>query len=251
MNRKEMKVVISIEARMSSSRLPGKMLMKIGKKSVIQHLVDRLRMCNKVDDIIIATTSNPKDDILVNWAKEYNVKYYRGSEDDVLQRVIDANESINSDIIVEITGDCPFTDPEIVDLAVETYKVNDCDYLTNCEIFSAPPGLYVQVFSLNSLKKIGNIIKDPAVREHVSLYYYENPDKYKIIHLMSPLKWELPKDTRIYLDYEEDLTFLRTIDDYFAKKNIEFYFADDIVKLLKKNPKLLEINRYKSDVSVR
>ena len=245
------KVVVSIEARMSSSRLPGKMLMGIGKKSVIQHLVDRLRLCKEVDDIIIATTTNPKDDPLVSWAEHYNVKYYRGSENDVLQRVIDANEFINTDTIVEITGDCPFTDPEIVDLAVQTYKVNECDYLTNCEVFSAPPGLYVQVFSLESLKRIGDMIKDPAVREHVSLYYYENPDKYKIIHLMSPLKWKLPKDTRIYLDYEEDLTFLRAIDDYFAKKNVEFYFADDIVNLIKSNPELLNINRFKSNVPVR
>lgn len=245
------KVVVSIEARMSSSRLPGKMLMNIGNKTVIQHLIDRLRLCEKVEDIIIATTENPNDDLLVEWAKNYNVNYFRGSEEDVLQRLIDAHEIMNTDIIVEITGDCPFTDPEIVDLAVETYKVNDCDYLTNCEVSSVPPGLYVQVFSLNSLKKIGNIVKDLAVREHVSLYYYENPDKYKIIHLMSPLKWRLPKDTRIYLDYKEDLTFLRMIDDYFAKKNIEFYYADDIVNLLNEKPELLNINRFKSDVSVR
>ena len=175
------KVVASIEARMGSSRLPGKMLADIGDKSVIQHLVDRLRNCSTVDDIVIATTDKKTDDELVSWAEEYGVKYYRGSEDDVLQRVIDAHIFMETDIIVEITGDCPFTDPDIVDIGVETFIANECDYLTNCEKFSAPPGLYVQVFTLKSLLEIGEAINDPAVREHVSLYYYENPDKYRII----------------------------------------------------------------------
>lgn len=245
------RVVVSIEARMSSSRLPGKMLMHIGEKTVIQHLIDRLRLCKKVDDIVIATTQNPNDDSLVNWAKDYGVKCFRGSEDDVLQRVIDAHIFMETDIIVEITGDCPFTDPGIVDLGVETFLVNDCDYLTNCEIHSAPPGLYVQVFSLNSLMKIGESIKDLAVREHVSLHYYENPDKYRIIHMMSPLDLYLPEDTRIYLDYEEDLFFLREIDSYFTKKGIEFYTPSDMVNLLNQKPELLEINRHKSDKPLR
>ena len=144
---------------MSSSRLPGKMLMNIGDKTVIQHLVDRLRECSTLDDIVIATTINPADDVLIEWAESYGVKTFRGSEDDVLQRVIDANKFMTADIIVEITGDCPFTDPDIIDIGVNTFLNNEIDYLTNCEIPSTPPGLYVQVFRLDSLIKIGNLIK--------------------------------------------------------------------------------------------
>lgn len=245
------KVVVSIEARMNSSRLPGKMLMEIGNKPIIQHLVDRLRSCKTIDDIVIATTSNSADDPLVEWANNYKVKTFRGSEDDVLERVIDANHFMQSDIIVEITGDCPFTDPDIVDVGVNTFLNNDIDYLTNCEIPSAPPGLFVQVFRFEDLKKIGNTVDDPAVREHVSLYFYENPDKYKIFHLMTSAKLNLPEGVRIYLDYPEDLKFLSSLYDVLKNRGKEFFSAQDIADVLKEKPELTEINSHLQDVPVR
>ena len=245
------RVIASIEARMGSSRLPGKMMAQIGDKIVIQHLIDRLRDCHTVDDIIIATTENEKDDELVHWAESYGVKYFRGSEKDVLQRVIDANSFMNADVIVEITGDCPFTDPEVIDIGVSTFLVNDCDYLTNCEKKSAVPGLYVQVFLLKSLVDIGKLITDKAVREHVSLYYYENPKKYKIIHLMSSPSWSLPKNTRVYLDYPEDLEFLRAIYMRLVKNKKYQFKSQDIVDLLKSEPELLNINSHLFDEPVR
>ena len=249
--KKKYKVVASIEARMASSRLPGKMLAAIGNKPVIQHLVDRLRRCSTLDDIVIATTEEKTDDELADWAKKYGVECFRGSENDVLQRVIDSHIYMNTDVIVEITGDCPFTDPDIIDIGVETFLANKCDYLTNCEKFSFPPGLYVQVFTLKSLIKIGKIIEDPAVREHVSLYYYENPDKYNIIHLMSSPKWRLPINTRIYLDYPEDLIFLNNIYEKLCERGKSMFGAEDIVNLLNKEQNLLEINNYLTDVPVR
>jgi len=250
-NKKKPKVVASIEARMSSSRLPGKMLKDIGDKPVIQHLVDRLRNCSTLDDIVIATTVNKSDDPLVDWAENYNVKYYRGSEEDVLQRVIEAHIFMDTHVIVEITGDCPFTDPDIVDIGVNTFLSNDIDYLTNCEKITAPPGLFVQVFKLESLIEIGQLIKDPAVREHVSLYFYENPNKYKVFHLISSPKWKLPPDTRIYLDYPEDLEFLNKVYQCFINQYKYDFSAEDIVELLHSEPELLEINRYLEDVPVR
>lgn len=245
------KVVASIEARMSSSRLPGKILADIGGKPAIQHLVDRLRRCLTLDEIVIATTVEKFDDKLVNWANEYGVKCYRGSEDDVLLRVVEAHRSVGSDVIVEITGDCPFTDPDIVDIGVQTFLANECDYLTNCEKFSVPPGLFVQVFTLESLEDIERNIKDNAVREHVSLYYYENPDKYRIMHLMTSPSWHLPEDTRIFLDYPEDLDFLREIFKWLEAEYGETFGAEEIVHLLKENPYLLEINRNCEDKPVR
>lgn len=249
--KKSDRVVASIEARMGSSRLPGKMLMNIGDKPAIQHLVDRLRNCSTLDDIVLATSTNPSDDTLVNWAESYGVKTFRGSEDDVLQRVIDAHVYMKTDIIVELTGDCPFTDPDIVDIGVNTFLHNDIDYLTNCEVSSAPPGLYVQVFRLNSLLKIGETIEDPAIREHVSLYYYENPTQYKIFNLVSSPKLKLPAGTRIYLDYPEDLDFLSAIYESFKSRENKNFNAEDIVKLLKDRPELLNINSHLEDVPLR
>ena len=251
LNKKKPKVIASIEARMSSSRLPGKMLKDIGDKPVIQHIVDRLRNCSTLDDIVIATTVEKSDDALVSWAENYGVNYFRGSENDVLQRVMEAHVFMNTDIIVEITGDCPFTDPDIIDIGVNTFLSNDIDYLTNCEKITAPPGLFVQVFKLESLIEIDQLIKDPAVREHVSLYFYENPKKYKVFHLISSPKLKLPPDTRIYLDYPEDLEFLNEVYKRFAQQNKYDFDAKDIVELLQSEPDLLEINRYLEDVAVR
>jgi spore coat polysaccharide biosynthesis protein SpsF len=248
---KNIKIVASIEARMTSSRLPGKMLKNIGDKLVIQHLVDRLRLCSTLDDIVIATTTNKEDDALVDWAKSYGVNFFRGSEDDVLGRVVGAHISMESDLIVEITGDCPFTDPDIVDIGVNTFLSNNIDYLTNCEVPSTPPGLYVQVFRLESLIDIEKKIKDTGVREHVSLYYYENPEIYKIHHLISSSKLKLPENTRIYLDYPEDLDFLSKLYEHLVDQNNRDFNAEDIVVALEENPNLLKINNHLKDVPIR
>ena len=158
---------------------------------------------------------------------------------------------MDTEIIVEITGDCPFTDPDIVDIGVNTFLANDIDYLTNCEVLSAPPGLYVQVFKLETLSKIEKEIKESGVREHVSLHYYENPDIYRLFNLISSPKVKLPENTRIYLDYPEDLEFLTEIYNYFLSVNNEYFNAEDIVKLLKERPELLKINSYLEDVPLR
>jgi spore coat polysaccharide biosynthesis protein SpsF len=129
---KKPRVVVSIEARMGSSRLPGKVLMDLCGKPVIGWLVDRLRECRTVDEIVLATSTGKGDDVLAKWCTDNGVRCFRGSEDDVLKRVVDAHREAKTDVIVEITGDCPLTDPDVVDLGVETFLSNECDYLTNC-----------------------------------------------------------------------------------------------------------------------
>lgn len=251
LNNPKPKIVASIEARMTSSRFPGKMLAEIGGMPVIKILVERLKKSKLLDDIVIATTDQKTDDELAKWAEDNNVKVFRGSEDDVLLRVVEAHKYMKSDIIVEITGDCPFSDPDIIDIGISTFLANDCDYLTNCEVFSAPPGLYVQVFTYKSLAEIEKNINDSAVREHVSLPYYENPDKYKNIHLMSSPKLKLPEYTRIYLDYKEDFEFLNAVyNELFPKYGIDFN-AEQITDLLLSKPELIEINRYCGNKPVR
>ena len=108
-----MKVVASIEARMGSSRLPGKVLKSFGEETTLSLLVKRLQKCNYLDDIIVATTTESRDEIICDWCKDNSIKFFRGSEQDVLDRVVKSHEKINSDLVVEITADCPFTDPKI------------------------------------------------------------------------------------------------------------------------------------------
>jgi spore coat polysaccharide biosynthesis protein SpsF len=237
-----MRIVASIESRMGSTRLPGKALVDINGKSAIGRLVERLKKCEKLDEIIIATSTSSTDDVLSEWAKNEGVLCYRGDEEDVLQRVVDAHESINSDLIVEITGDSILSDPSIIDMGIDTYLANDCDVVTNCgNELSYPMGIYVQVFKYLDLKYISDTINDPAVREHVSLYFYENTDQYRVINLIAPSLWNAPQ-YRFQLDYEEDLLFINEI-----YKRLEPVYGDnfgitEIMYLIKEEPHLLDIN---------
>ena len=160
MTRTKPRIVASIEARMGSSRLPGKVLMDIGGKPALHRLIQRLRKCKTLDEIVVATSKSATDDELEEWCKCNKIKCYRGSEEDV-DRVVQAHESVGSDLIVEITGDCP-TDPNIVDLGVETFLKNDTDVVTNCgSVLTWPMGQYVQVFPFRLLQQLNQV---PRIR---------------------------------------------------------------------------------------
>jgi spore coat polysaccharide biosynthesis protein SpsF len=244
-------VVASIEARMSSSRFPGKSLADLNGKPALSHLLSRLRKCSSLDDIVLATTVNPADDPLELWAQAEGVLCYRGSEDDVLLRVVEAQRFARGEVTVEVTGDCIFSDPEVIDIGVATLLANECDFVTNCQEFSFPPGMYVQAFRLADLEYVEREVKDPAVREHVSLWFYEHPERFRTIHLMAPPRWRLPADTRLYLDYPEDLVFLREVHQRLAPVYGDAFGADEVVALLRTEPSLLEINRYCRDKPAR
>jgi len=239
-----MKIVASIEARMGSSRLPGKVLKNFGDETTLSLLVKRLQKSKYLNDIVIATSVSSKDDLICNWCFENNISFFRGSEDDVLDRVVSAHEKMGTDLIVEITGDCPFTDPKIVDLAVQTFLDNDYDVVTNCgNNLSWPMGMYAQVFSLEKLKWVNKNISDMVVHEHVSLYFYENPNLYDVYELIAPQNVSYPK-MRIVLDYEEDFIFLTKIYESLSIKYNDFFGINDIVNLLESQPELLSINKH-------
>ncbi len=246
-----MKIVASIEARMGSSRLPGKVLKNFGDETTLSLLVKRLKKSKYLNDIVIATSVSSKDDLICNWCFENNISFFRGSEDDVLDRVVRAHEKMGSDLIVEITGDCPFTDPKIVDLAVQTFLDNDYDVVTNCgNNLSWPMGMYAQVFSLENLKWVNKNISDIVVHEHVSLYFYENLNLYNVYELIAPHNVSYP-NMRIVLDYEEDYNFLTKIYEILSTKYNDFFEIKDIVNLLKSQPELLSINKNCKEKEIR
>ena len=218
------KIVASIEARMGSSRCAGKVLKDINGTSMLGRICERLRSCQLVDTVVVATSTSGKDDPIEQWCRENNVLFYRGSEHDVLKRVVDCHTSVGSDVVVEITGDCPMTDPELVDEGIETYLANDVDVVTNCgRILTWPMGIYVQVFSLDLLKDVEISVKDPAVREHVSLYFYENPSRYTLYDLIAPTDLREPS-WRCQVDYPEDFLFQEKVFSYLIKyaRNTKF-----------------------------
>lgn len=228
---------------MGSSRLPGKVLADINGVPALDRLISRLKLCKYLDDIVIATSISPKDDDLEIWAQKNNYNCYRGSEDDVLQRVVDASKSVKCDLIVEITGDCILTDHEIVDKSILIFLENDYDVVTNCGTnLTYPMGIYSQVFKSEDLEWVALNISDPAVREHVSLYFYENTDRYKIFNMIAPQSLSYP-DWRLQLDYEEDLTLLIKIYEYLEPHYGDAFKLDHICNLLLSKPELLEINK--------
>lgn len=235
------RIVASIEARMGSSRLPGKVLMDIGGKPALARLVDRLRACRHLDDIVLATSTDPRDDPLEQWARDYGVAVHRGSEDDVLQRVVDAQVAMDSTITVEVTGDCPLLDQELIDLGIETFFANDCDVACNVKIPSFPQGADVQVFHTKALAQVAATVSDPAVREHVSLHFYETPQDYRTVHFLATADRRAP-DLRLQLDYPEDLEFIRTVYARLEPAHGPLFTVPAILDLIARDPAVGAIN---------
>lgn len=235
------KVVASIEARMGSSRLPGKVLKEINGRPAIECLALRLQQAQSLDAVVLATSLSPKDDVLAQWAQSYGMPVVRGSEEDVLGRVIEAQRAMDADIVVEVTGDCILLDPTIIDMGVETFFGNDCDVVTNVRKASFPLGMDVQVFRLDDLVQVGEKVDDPAVREHVSLYFYEHPEIFRVMHLFAPSRWRWP-ELRTMLDYPEDLDFIRAVYERLEPRLGPCFELEDLMVLLQDEPQLAEIN---------
>ena len=236
---------------MGSSRLPGKVLAEIGGRPALSWLLARLRRCRSLDGIVLATSTNPADDALERWAEGEGVACHRGSEDDVLARVVEAQASQRSEIVVEITGDSILTDPEIVDLGVETFLANDCDVVSNCgRTLTFPMGVYVQVFPLRLLRDVAERIADAAVREHVSLYFYEHPERYRLIELVAPARWRGP-ELRFQLDYPDDLRFQREVHARLAPRHGDAFGIEEIMALLRAEPDLAAINAHCQERTAR
>src|SRR5262249_8140825 len=158
------------EARMASSRLPGKVLADIAGRPALMRIVDRLRRATTVDAIVVATTLHPADDAVARAAEALGIQCFRGSETDVLNRVVQAHRMMATDIVVEVTGDCALIDPKVIDLGVSTFLAHDVDVVANVVKPSFPIGIDVQVFPLAALAEVEASVHDPAVREHVSLF---------------------------------------------------------------------------------
>lgn len=229
-----------IQARMTSTRLPGKVLMPAAGKPLLQHMVERLRKVSAIDKIIIATTTNPEDDAVAELAGVIGAGLYRGSENDVLSRVLDAARIHGTDILVQTTGDCPLIDPEIVGQMIDHYTFAGCDYVSNTLTRSYPIGMDTQVYHRNVLEDVAARTSDPADREHVSSYIYRHPERYSLSNLHAPDALFDPL-LRLTLDTPEDYEVIRRVFDALYPGNPDFVL-EDILALLKRNPDWRKIN---------
>lgn len=233
------KISVIIQARMDSTRLPGKVLMSIEGKPMLWHIVERLKVSQKINDIILAIPDTKNNDELENFARDNNMKYFRGSEGDVLSRYYGTARAFKCDVIVRITSDCPLVDFKIADKAVEGHLGSEADYTANILKRTYPKGLDVEVLNFNALEKSFKEAKEQSYREHVTLYIRENPEKFKRASLenkenFSHFRWTV--------DEKEDLEFIREIYKRLYKKG-KVFLMPEIIKILEKEPELLEINK--------
>jgi spore coat polysaccharide biosynthesis protein SpsF len=236
-----MKIVATIEARMTSSRLPGKVMLMAAGIPMLEHLVRRIKSVQSINEIVLATTINKADDVLVNFAKDNNIRVYRGDENDVMQRVIEAADSANADVVVEITGDCPIIDPEIIEQTIQMFKRNKADYVSNTMVRSYPDGMDTQVFSLDTLKRSAALTNEPLDREHVTLHIRKHPEIFTHVHLVAPPEINWP-ELGLTLDEIYDYNLLKKIIEYFYVDNPTFSCLD-AVRFLRKYPNHIEINK--------
>ncbi len=229
-----------IQARMGSTRLPNKTLMKIEGKPLLWHLLERVRKTRTIDEIVIATTDNPRDREILEFARNYGVRAYCGSEEDVLDRFYRVAKEVKADTIVRVTPDCPMISPAVIDKVVSEYLKGGYSYVTNTLLLTYPDGYDVEVFSFKALEKAWKECKDPASREHVTPYL-RNSGRFKTKNVIS----EDPVDPREYkwsVDRAEDLEFVKSVFKRLYKKH-KFFSYDDIKGLLKREPDIRRDSR--------
>jgi spore coat polysaccharide biosynthesis protein SpsF len=227
-----------IQARTGSTRLPNKVFSEIVGKPLIWHIVNRLKYSKEIDRIIIATTTNPNDDVLEAWAVKNKIDVYRGSENDVLDRYFQAAKTYKIDIVVRITADDPFKDPKIIDSVIRLLKERSLDFAYNNSPPSFPEGIDTEVFTYRSIEVASQQSSDPFEREHVTQYFYRNPQSFRQANY--PYAIDI-SNLRLTLDTEPDLQLTKDIyNDLYSEGSI--FYLDDILKLFEKKPYLREIN---------
>lgn len=238
------KVVCIIQARMGSTRLPGKVMKKIKGKSILYYVVERVKQARLINQILIATTTNKQDDVIVEEAERLHVKCFRGSEQDVLSRYYYSAKKFDADVIVRVTSDCPLIDPKITDEIISYYLKND-DYSLvtnagpNIEKRTFPRGLDTEVFSFGVLEEAFNNANKQYQREHVTPLIYETPEKFKVFFIKAEEKLKRP-DIRITVDTKKDFELVSKIINHFDSIDFD---TEDVMNFLENKPKLLEINK--------
>ena len=236
-----MKIVATVEARMTSSRLPGKVLMRADGKPMLEHLLTRLKLVESLDEIVLATTTNESDNVLSELAEDLMVKCFRGSESNVMLRVLNAAREVNADVIVEVTGDCPILDPDIIEQAIGIFLHNECDYASNVNVPSYPIGMDAQVFKTETLDRSYAMTSDPLDHEHVTRHIRQHPEIFKHINIIAPPELHWP-ELGLALDEQADYELIKTIIEHFSKEEQQFRCRDVIELLRHRMPHLVEMN---------
>lgn len=240
----KIKFAATIQARMGSTRLPGKVLKDILGKPMLLWQIERLRESKYLEEIIVATTESKVDDQIVDFCQKNNVSCYRGSENNVIDRIASLLQKFNIINNVECFGDSPLVDPKIIDEYIEIFNKSggNYDYLSNCIKTSYPPGLEVIIYKSETLINLNDFLdKEDPLREHVGFNITRFPKKFNIKSMVAPIEYTMP-DFYLEVDSNDDFILINEIFKHFANINQLKFYLFDILNLLKKKPELKNIN---------
>jgi len=237
-----MNITAIIQARMTSTRLPGKVLKTVLGKPLLEYQIERVRRSTFIDDIVIATTTNDTDDPIVEFCKRIEMKYYRGSEEDVLSRYYETAVENHSDIIIRLTSDCPIIDTNVMDQVIQYYMEHQdqYDYVSNTLIRSYPRGMDTEVFSFKVLEQAYMNASKTYEREHVTPYIYQHPDQFRIKAIKHETDYSQHRWT---VDTPEDFDLIKRIIEVLYPINPTFTM-NDIIELLNENLDWVKINAH-------
>ena len=236
-----MRVVCIVQARMGSSRLPGKVMMDLAGEPMLTRDINRVKRAKTLSEIVVATTVEPADDVIEDLCRRSDWVWFRGSEQDVLDRYYRAALTHKADTVVRITSDCPLIEPTIVDQVVGYFLTNRrrLDYVSNrLPRPTFPIGLDTEVFSFQALQRAWQGDQNPAWREHVTPYIYMNPSMFRVEGITNDMD---RSHMRWTVDTSEDMAFVRKIYERFGSDDFSW---TDVLSVLEQNPDWLEINRH-------
>lgn len=237
-----MKTTVIIQARMGSTRLPGKVMLDLAGKPILSHVIDRCKAISLVDEVVIATTTSSMDDTIVDLAHTENVGIYRGSETNVLQRYYEAAKASRSDIVVRVTSDCPLLDPDISSKVVRCFRESTLlDYCSNTIQRTFPQGLDTEVFSMQALEKSYYNANKAYEQEHVTPYIYQNPNLFKMVQLC--VKDKDYSSYRWTVDTPDDYELIKIVYDRLYLPH-EIFTYGQVLELFEREHHLANINSH-------
>lgn len=237
-----MRKVAIIQARMGSTRLPGKVLKKVLNRPLLEYQLERIAKADELDSYVVATTTKDQDGAIVKLCEKLGVPVFRGSEEDVLARYFAAASCYQADIIIRLTSDCPLIDPHLIDQMIQTYcsQPNQYDYVSNVIERTFPRGMDIEVFSYEALAKCHQQAKQKSDREHVTRYMYQHPKQFKLLNVENR---QDQSEHRWTVDTWEDFKLVKKIIESFYPQQPD-YTMEDVLTLIQMNPEWRKINRH-------
>ena len=241
-----MRIVAVVQARIGSSRLPGKVLKDLAGESVLARVVQRLHRSSLISEVVIATSASAGDRAVLREAERLNVRCFRGSEADVLDRFYQAARVFHADVVVRITSDCPLIDPEVTDKTIRAFMKEQPDYASNSLERTYPRGLDTEAMTADALARAWRKANEPHQREHVTPFLYEHPELFRILSVRSDSDYSAHRWT---LDTAEDLDFIRAVYKRFG--NCGDFSWRDVLQLVEREPALSELNSHVQQKALR